>query len=535
LVQKYLDENNISGYNTRVFKTTRNGTTDYEVRQASSSVNKEVELKIKSPVDGVVVKLVSGDYRELMQLMIDELKGAERLALNETERLMIGCYIKSFETGSIEAHKQGSRYWIKDKKPVVENYIGFIESYRDPLGVKGEFEAFIAVVNKEMSAKFEDLVNGATLLLEHLPWPKQYEKDKFLQPDFTSLDIINFANSGMPVGINIPNYDDVRQDDGFKNVSLGNVLKARFKDPKTNYIHQNDKELYLRCIADSFEIQVGLHELIGHGSGKLFQSKNGELNFDVDATGDILTNSKITSWYKDGETWDSVFTTIASPYEECRAECVGLYLCSMPNVLEIFGHKNPADATNVVYINWLSMIKSAVVSMELYTPEQKKWRQAHCHARFVILQVLLEAGDNFVNVEKVVAEDGKPDIVVHLDRSKIETVGRPAIGNFLKLLQYYKSTANVTDGAVLFHKYSILNEPYLQLRQIVLDRKLPRSAVIQTVLLESEGTVKHLEYPNTCEGMIRSYLDRFSGPYGDKAMKALYEVWSRDWAHFECN
>lgn len=56
-------------------------------------------------------------------------------------------------------------------------------------------------------------------------------------------------------------------------------------------------------------------------------------------------------------------------------------------------------------------------------------------ARYVILRVLLEGAGDLVSLEQTTGSNGKPNIVVKLDRTKIETLGKKAIGDFLHKLQ----------------------------------------------------------------------------------------------------
>ncbi|XP_069750155.1 dipeptidyl peptidase 3 [Narcine bancroftii] len=522
LAQRFLDFKGISAYNTRLFKIVDDdGKTVYEVRLAS--VIMDDALSQGEPFnscgtyefEGFKFKVTRGDHSPLMKKVVENLEKAKSYAATANVEKMLEHYTRSFSTGSIDAHKEGSKHWIRDEGPIVESYIGFIESYRDPYGSRGEFEGFVAVVNKDMSAKFAQLVASAEHLLPQLPWPKHFEKDRFLKPDFTSLDVLTFAGSGIPAGINIPNYDDIRQTVGFKNVSLGNVLAVAYSTQreKLTFLEEEDKDLYIKWKSPSFEVQVGLHELLGHGSGKLFvQDNKGKFNFDTSLV-NPETGETINSWYKHGETWDSKFSTIASTYEECRAECVGLYLCLNQDILKIFGHEG-TDADDVIYVNWLTMVRAGVLGLEFYTPENQKWRQAHMQARFVILRVLLEAGQGFVTLRQTTGTDGKPDAIISLDRSKIATVGKTAIETFLRKLQVYKTTADLDSGRALYARYSQVTdsepERFLTLRETVLLRKEARKMFVQANTRIEGGDVQFQNYEASAAGLIQSFVERFS-------------------------
>lgn len=126
--------------------------------------------------------------------------------------------------------------------------------------------------------------------------------------DFTSLSVIACASSGVPLGINIPNYDDIRQELGFKNVHLGNCAP---KLKETQYLSPEDSKHLIAWSEQIMLIKVTLHELLGHGCGKLFYKNQDGYNFDMENIKNPLTGGKITSYYKEGETWLSVFKNLS--------------------------------------------------------------------------------------------------------------------------------------------------------------------------------------------------------------------------------
>jgi len=151
LVSQFLKHAKLEAWNTRAFKT---GEGAYTVTVGSISEDLSREEKFQD----CTFNLKYGEFAPYLKECVHYLEKAVKYAADENQQKMIELYIEFFQTGQISVHKDAQRRWIADKGPVIEMNMGWIETYIDPENIRGDFEGWVAVVNKARSEKFNKLV-----------------------------------------------------------------------------------------------------------------------------------------------------------------------------------------------------------------------------------------------------------------------------------------------------------------------------------------------------------------------------------------
>jgi dipeptidyl-peptidase III len=269
-------------------------------------------------------------------------------------------------------------------------------------------------------------------------------------------------------------------------------------------------------------LQVAIHELLGHGTGKLFTKnvETGELNYDPD-TKNPFTGEPITTNYLSTETWGQKFGKLHSGYEECRADTVALHLINFDEPFEIFcPDKTREEWDNIYYGCWLSELTGAIKGLQFYNAEDKAWGQAHIWGRWVIFQACYQGDPELFKVELCKDEEGKDSFMLGINRERLRTTGFKALTDFLHKLHVYKSIGDVETAKKFFDHYSQVDEFFLKIRDIVINNKKPRRLELQPNVVDKE----YQDYPETFAGIISSYTDgkRFTG---GEFQKDVYDLW----------
>jgi dipeptidyl-peptidase-3 len=114
-----------------------------------------------------------------------------------------------------------------------------------------------------------------------------------------------------------------------------------------------------------------------------------------------------------------------------------------------------------------------------------------------------------MTIEFSKTEEGKDWFTFSVDRSRLRTTGFKALDEFLHKLHVYKSIGDFETGQKFFEHYSQVDETMLRVREIVMENKVPRRLEIQPNLFAGESYT-YKDYPETFEGIIESYGERFT-------------------------
>jgi dipeptidyl-peptidase-3 len=194
-ITKIMEGNSISPENTRLRKHDSNEKPSFDILQASVEAD-GLAQELSYHDSGESVRLVRGDHSQELKKICECLEEALHYVANPLQEQTLSKYLESFRTGDMEAYKESQRVWVKDMKPPVESILGFVEPYRDPFGVRAEFEGLVGIVDAEETNVLTVLVENSTNFIRRLPWAKgckendgkgPFEKDLFDPPDFTSL------------------------------------------------------------------------------------------------------------------------------------------------------------------------------------------------------------------------------------------------------------------------------------------------------------------------------------------------------------
>ena len=145
-----------------------------------------------------------------------------------------------------------------------------------------------------------------------------------------------------------PQYSDIRESCGFKNIVFANRMSANNNlNRPCHYVRPSEVKEFQACNhIVRFNI-TAIHELLGHGTGKLLtETTPGVFNFHRENLPiNPLTGEAIKSWYQPGQTWTSVFEKLATSLEECRAMLVSYYLADNKELLSLFGYNDTTTST----------------------------------------------------------------------------------------------------------------------------------------------------------------------------------------------
>jgi len=333
-------------------------------------------VKKKGEISEIVWKS-GGLYSEYIDKIIFHLKEAVKFAENDLQVEIIEKLIKFYQTGDLAYFDEYSILWVRDTESSIDFINGFIETYDDPLGRKASWESTVQMTDFEADKRVKTISNNADWFEKNSPIDERFKKEKVEGVSAKAINVImegGATSPATPIGINLPNADWIRKEYGSKSVTISNIIAAYDEASKGSGALQefafNEEEIRLSKEFGTLgsNLHVDMHEIIGHGSGKMAEG--------VAEANETLKNH-------------------ASTIEEARADLVALYYAIDPKLIEL----GLMEGLEPGIAEYNSYIRGGLLTQLVRIELGKNLEEAHARNRQLIAAWAYELG-KYQNVNR---------------------------------------------------------------------------------------------------------------------------------------
>ncbi len=219
-------------------------------------------------------KILPGLYAAELGRAIRYLKQALPYA-DGSQKRVLNDLIRYYQTGSAADWRQFNIDWVRDNSSI-DFTNGFIEVYKDPRGMKGASQAYVTVVDEKMNRLMKGFATNAAYFEQRAPWEDKYKLEKPNPPLANSVEaLIETGDFEVnTIGENLPNEAEIHDKYGSKSFIFTGTMCA-FHAATGEKVTQEfaysaeeiDRAQKYRELGNN--LFTAMHEIIGHGSGKM--------------------------------------------------------------------------------------------------------------------------------------------------------------------------------------------------------------------------------------------------------------------------
>jgi dipeptidyl-peptidase-3 len=218
-------------------------------------------------------KIPPGLYATYLKKAIEYLQHARDNA-DPAQAAVIADLIRFYQTGDPKDWLQFGADWVRNDT-VVDFSTGFIEVNREPRGAKGSSQSFVTITDTPVTNVMTKLAQNAAYFEAKAPWDAKYKKQNFQPPVVKAVEVLIETGDFhvTTIGDNLPNENAIHEKYGTKNflfLQSSHALDAAAGSSMAEFAASPEEAARQKKYGEQAEdLLTAMHEVIGHGSGKL--------------------------------------------------------------------------------------------------------------------------------------------------------------------------------------------------------------------------------------------------------------------------